>query len=549
MSGRHGTGTRKRPALLWMSTVVVVAIVVVGGYFGVQAVRASGSGCDTVGQVSLAVDPTVAPVVTDILAEADVVERGCTDFEVRAEAPADTAAELAGADQNRPDLWIPDSTLWLLKTLRSTGALPEVTKSSVANTMPVLVSREGENPAPATWLQLLQMPGQRIGDPLDSSAALASILGALAESEVAISDAAAVSAALVPMAQDFGRIADRPHATADLVTEVAVEGGTAVATEQAVLAYNAANASAPVRASVPPTGSYFLNYPLAVTASVGPDYDRIRDAGVALSSALSTTAATDAFAAAGFRQASGVPLTDGRGVGSVGSMELKNPLAIETTLRDWAVLALPLRTLVVEDVSGSMAATSGDSTRIALTVDASVGANSLFSDLTQMGLWAFSIGLGGAGQDFRELVPLGSVHNVVNGLPQREAILSAIRGLPTLVGGGTGLYDTTLAAFRRVKEGYDPNFVNSVILLTDGANEDAGSPSLDQLIDTLAREQDPVRPVVIVTVGITTDADPVALQKIAAATGGTSYIAEDPRDIPEVFVQALNSRTQRIGGE
>ena len=73
--------------------------------------------------------------------------------------------------------------------------------------------------------------------------------------------------------------------------------------------------------------------------------------------------------------------------------------------------------------------------------------------------------------------------------------------------------------------------------------------ALDELVDTLQREQDPVRPVVIVTVGVTTDADPVALQAIAAATGGTSYIAEDPRDIPEVFVKALNSRTQRIGGE
>jgi hypothetical protein len=228
---------------------------------------------------------------------------------------------------------------------------------------------------------------------------------------------------------------------------------------------------------------------------------------------------------------------------------LKNPLAIESTLRDWSVLALPLRTLVVEDVSGSMAARSGDSTRIALTVDASLGANALFSDQTEMGLWAFSIGLGGGQQDYRELVPLGAVDTMFNGLPQREAILSAIRGLPTLVGGGTGLYDTTLAAFRRVKEGYDPNFVNSVILLTDGTNEDEGSPSLDQLIETLQREQDPVRPVVIVTVGITTDADPVALQRIAAATGGTSYVAEDPRDIPDVFVQALNSRTQRIGGE
>ncbi|MDJ0393889.1 substrate-binding domain-containing protein [Rhodococcus sp. G-MC3] len=527
----------------------MAVVVVVGGYFGVQAVRASGSGCDTVDQVSLAVDPTLAPVVTDVLAHTDVIARGCTDFEVRAEEPTDTATELAGSSENRPDLWIPDSTLWLLKTLRSTGALPEVTKSSVANTMPVVVSRKSEARPVDTWLQVLQAQGQRIGDPLVSSAALASILGALAESEVAISDAKAVSAALVPQAQDFGRIADLPHDTSDLVKQVATDGGTSVATEQSVVTYNAAHLDAPLGAVVPPTGSYFLNYPLAVTVAAGPEYDSVKSAGTALSSVLSTQTATDAFSAAGFRQSSGIPLPDNRGVGSVASLELKNPLAIESTLRDWSVLALPLRTIVVEDVSGSMAAKSGDSTRIALTVDASVGGSALFSDQTEMGVWAFSIGLGGGGQDYRELVPLGPVTNIVNGQPQREAILSAIRGLPALVGGGTGLYDTTLAAFRTVKENYDPNFVNSVIILTDGANDDAGSPSLDQLIDTLQREQDPVRPVVIVTVGITTDADPVALQRISAATGGTSYVAEDPRDIPDVFVKALNSRTQRIGGQ
>lgn len=549
MSGRHGTGTRRAPAAKWAGVVVVAVVVVVGGYFGVQAVRATVAGCDSTGQVSLAVDPTIEPVVTEVLTRSSELDRGCTDFEVRAEAPTDTATELAGADGSRPDLWIPDSTLWLLKTLRSTGALPEVAKSSVAKTLPVLVTRKGEAPTAQNWLQVLQTPQQRIGDPLNSSVSIASILGALAESEVAISDPKAVSAAFVPIAQDFGRIANTPHDTADLVAQVAAEGGSSVATEQSVVAYNKANLQAPLLASVPPTGSYFLDYPLAVTAAMGPDYDVAKKAGAALASLLANSTTANALLDAGFRQASGTPLTDGTGVGSVAALELKNPLSIESTLRDWSVLALPMRTIVVEDVSGSMAVKSGDSTRIALTVDASLGGNALFNTQVQMGLWAFSIGLGGGGQDYRELVPIGPESNIVNGLPQREAILAGIRSLPSLVGGGTGLYDTTLAAFRKVKEGYDPNFVNSVILFTDGTNEDATSPTLEALIATLQKEQDPVRPVVIVTIGITTDADPVALQKISAATGGTSYIAEDPRDIPEVFVKALNSRTQRIGGE
>lgn len=555
MTGRHsGSAHRRRarrfgPGVIW-AAAALVAILVVGGWFGVQAVRSSGENtCDSLDTVSLAVDTSIAEPVRQILAQADETDRGCVDFEVRAERPTDTATELAGTSEDRPELWIPDSTLWLLKTLRSTGALPELAKTSVANTLPVLVSQAGSVPVTDTWLSVLQIPGQRIGDPLTSSASNAAILGALAESEVAISDARAVSAALVPMAQDFGRIADTPHEPADLIAEVDAGGGTSVATEQALLAYRAAHPEAALAESVPPTGSYFLNYPLAVTAPAGPDYDRVKAAGAALGSVLASQSATDTLVGAGFRPASGTPLPDGKGVGSVAALEIENPLSIETTLKDWAVLALPVRTLVVEDVSGSMAAKSGDSTRIAVTVDASLGADALFNDQTQMGLWAFSIGLGGGQQDYRELVPLARMGDTVNGKPQRQAISDAIKGLPALVGGGTGLYDTTLAAFRRVKEGYDPNYVNSVIILTDGANEDSGSISLDQLLSTMQKEQDPVRPVVIITIGVTSDADPVALQQISAATGGTSYVAEDPRDIPDVFVKAMNSRTDRLGGE
>ncbi|MFI8567432.1 substrate-binding domain-containing protein [Rhodococcus sp. NPDC078407] len=550
MSGRHSGGSRgSSSAVVWGSAALAVVVVAAGSWFGVQAVRASGANsCESVDTVSLAVDSSIAEPVQQIVSQAGEFERGCVNFDIRPERPTDTATEIASS-RNRPDLWIPDSTLWLLKTLRSTGVLPELAKTSVANTVPILVSKSDAVPVTDTWLDVLQLPGQRIGDPLTSSASNAAILGALAESEVAISDAKAVSAALVPMAQDFGRIADKPHDVPDLVAEAAADGGTSVATEQALLAYEADNPGSELVESVPPTGSYFLNYPLAVTAPAGPDYDRVKEAGAALSSVLATQSAADALVAAGFRTASGTPLPDGKGVGSVASLEIKNPLSIETTLRDWAVLALPLRTLVVEDVSGSMAARSGDSTRIALTVDASVGANSLFSDQTQMGLWAFSIGLGGGQQDYRELVPMGKADGTFGGKSQRDAILDSIRGLPALVGGGTGLYDTTLAAFRRVKEGYDPNYVNSVIILTDGANEDDGSITLDQLLAALQKEQDPVRPIVIITVGVTGDADPVALQQISAVTGGTSYVAEDPRDIPEVFVKALNSRTERLAGE
>lgn len=166
MSGRHsGSARRFGSAAIWSVLALVAVVVVVGGWFGVQAVRASGAdSCDSVDTVSLAVDTSIAEPVEQILAQATEFDRGCVNFEVRPERPADTATEIAGTE-NRPDLWIPDSTLWLLKTLRSTGALPELAKASVANTLPVLVSKSDAAPVTDTWLSVLQLPGQRIGDP------------------------------------------------------------------------------------------------------------------------------------------------------------------------------------------------------------------------------------------------------------------------------------------------------------------------------------------------------------------------------------------------
>ena len=65
------------------------------------------------------------------------------------------------------------------------------------------------------------------------------------------------------------------------------------------------------------------------------------------------------------------------------------------------------------------------------------------------------------------------------------APLSATSRLPRQTGGATGLYNTTLAAYERVRSGWDPADVNSVVLLTDGANTSPGT-SLGALLSRQA---------------------------------------------------------------
>ena len=114
------------------------------------------------------------------------------------------------------------------------------------------------------------------------------------------------------------------------------------------------------------------------------------------------------------------------------------------------------------------------------------------------------------------------------------------------MGGGTGLYDTTLAAFRTVRVGYDPARINSVVLLTDGRNRDDDiGIGLPTLLRTLRAEFDPAQPVPIITIGMGPDANMAALRRISETTGGKAYSALDPNDIETVFLDAMIERRCR----
>jgi hypothetical protein len=108
--------------------------------------------------------------------------------------------------------------------------------------------------------------------------------------------------------------------------------------------------------------------------------------------------------------------------------------------------------------------------------------------------------------------------------------------------GGTGLYDTTLAAVRAARADYDPRSVSSVVIITDGKDEDDGSIGLDPLAAKLKAEVDPTRPVKVIGIGLGPDADLAALKKIAEATGGSAYSALDPKDLQTVLFDALRKR-------
>jgi hypothetical protein len=543
MPGRHSapsSATSSRGLAKYGVVAVSVLLVVGGGV--VVAQKAFGSECGDPASYSLAADPAIAPVLQKIVDDTSAESLGCAEIEVTATESGQVSAAVAKGD-DVPSLWIPDSSLWVGKTVRSTATLIDLASQSVAATPAVLAARKDEVPFFDTWLTALKLEGLRIGNPLANTTSDAAILGAVAEAGSDETALDSVGTALVPIAQAQAATRGEADPTVRL-DDLVADGGVAVVSEQAFLAYQQDN-SVELGATVPPTGTIFLNFPLAVTEPAGDRHEAAKSVGTALATAIESELGQRALSDAGFRSADNAPLDAGRGIGDVTSLTVADQQAAESTLRQYQVLALPSRALVMEDVSGSMNYSAGANTRIAMTVQASETGNRLFPDNASMGLWAFSIGLGGESQDYRELAPIRRMDEQVGNTTQREVLLQQTRTLPTLVGGGTGLYDTTLAAFRTVQQGYDPDAVNSVIILTDGTNEDPASISLDELLSTLRAEQDPSKPVVIVTIGITDDADAGVLQQISAATGGTSFVARNPAEIPNVFVNALRSRSGR----
>ncbi|GAB4097950.1 substrate-binding domain-containing protein [Sinomonas halotolerans] len=553
MAGRRVAERSRRPRWqsqrwrLGLPTVLVtgVALLVVGALAGWVLIPrlAAASECESTETYTVLTDATLLPAVNDAASRVD--PSACIAFVVDVadqEAIAARAANGTGA----PDVWIADSTRRVNAV--SAPVRPEIAVPSVASSPPVVVAAKGAK-APASWAQALGMDGLALGDPLASSSAMAAVAGAVAEGESGAADAKGIAAALARLALATGQKSSASLSDSALLDAAERSGAPAVVAESSWLAYAEAHPQSRLASTVPATGSALADYPIAVTSGDAGRRAGAAAAAKALARVLEDDAGRRALAARDLRAPQGEVIRKGASPSSAAGGAGTKVLAatedgLAKALTTWALQAMPFRSLVVMDVSGSMTADAGGKSRMQLVQEGAATGAAMFPKTASLGLWAFSRELGGAGQDYLELEALRRMDAVTGGKTQRDRLLEDIRGLSGRVGGATGLYDTTLAAYRTVKANYDPLAVNSVILFTDGANDDPGSITVDQLLEALAREKDPAKPVVVVTIGISDDADAATLQRIAAATGGSSHIARAPEDIRTVFTKALIARTR-----
>lgn len=586
--GRHRGAGGDRRALLVLSVAVVALLAVAGVAIatGSSSTAPTGrprstagtvrAGCTTVRVVT---DPDnvgwLSIVATDYTKRHREVVGRCVEIAVAGVAPGALPAAIGHGDPGRrPDAWLATSTVEVAAVragpatasqLAASG--PSVACSPLVAGIPSELGRAvGKAAGRSSLLQLALAPEGwgvvghgdwgpvRLGlpDPRRDSTGLSAVFAAAGGGRPVTAGALGagstrqvmlgLSRAARTLAPDVPTLMHQLAATStarELVTRV----GLPVVPEVSLAAYDARSPAVPLVAAYPFGGAGAMTYPyLAVTGSWVGHTDRA--AAADFGAWLRSDAVQGSLGRFGLRTAAGLltPARRGLAAGSIRPVDAVADPAVLTAARGaWTAVSRPVSALALVDVSGSMSQPVPGTGKTKLELATAVATSSLvvFADSDRIGLRGFSTDLDGS-TPWRELVALGPAAGSVDGTDRRTASSRAYAGMQAL--GGTALYNSVRDAVAAAQRDYMPGALNTVIVLTDGRNEDApGSISLADLTASLATVAASVKPVHVITIGYGADVDQSALTAIAAASRGTSFAAPDPRDIDKVFVQALGA--------
>ena len=553
--GRHyPEGQRpKRSSTLVVGMLLVVVLV---GWFTFDVLRdkINSAGCDSDTVVTVAAAPDIAPVVTQLGRRASAEGGdGCYQVRVSSRESAEVAESVVVSDgAERPDVWIPESRLALRRGQEAGAWNTPVTGTSIASSPVVLAvaeaqaSKLGWPDKPLTWDQVIG-PGSAsdkgaltVGfpDPVRESVGAATLFGLQGLLKKAPKSASAValralSANTVPKRSE---LADRLPGGSNSGKPL----GAFPASEHDVLGHNLDQGSPlvavypePSIESVVPT----LDYPYVVLPEI-PDDERA--AAKKFLARLFEKASREKLGDAGFRTPDGKALydrpRDERTTADVitATVTPKAP-EVEGVLNAWAAINLAGRLQVLLDVSGSMneQVPGTGKTRMQTTIEAAVAGTKLFSPVTKFGVWLYSTHLDGD-RDYRELLPVKPLgEHLANGGVDKLRTVQAQTA-------NTALYDAMLAAYRDGTQNWEAGRINTVVVMTDGQDDNDSDITRDQLRTELRKLHNPRRPLRLIGIGIGPDVDAAELTALTKVTGGQAFVAPDPTKIGDVFYSALS---------
>ncbi|WP_091665299.1 substrate-binding domain-containing protein [Micromonospora auratinigra] len=567
------------------AAATALVLVVAGSWFGYQ--QLAGPSCSGKIQLSLAAAPEIAPAVKGAadqwVADGAAVGGTCIAVNVTSAEAVDVAAAvaskhgatLAGVGQASgtavtPDVWVPDSSTWLLR-LKSGGATAfapangaSIARSPVVVAVPEPVAtRFGWPNKKLSWTDMLrQVTSDKplragIVEPTQDAAGLSGLMSLTAaasntgnagtdSSEAMVGALRALATNRSSLRQDL--LARFPRSSDP--TAIANGLGAAALSEEDVIAYNNTKPPIPLAALYLEPAPMPLDYPFAVLPGIEPAkasaakvlFELLTTPGFKNRLAAQSLRSPDGNWGDGFKAPQGAPSPANGGasavppIGQGGAADL-DPIAIQKVTSTWSVATQSGRMLCVIDVSGSMkqpVATANGASREQVTVEAANKGLALFDDSWSIGLWTFSTNLVGS-QDYRKMVKIAPLSGNRRALQQGLASIKPSSG-------NTGLYDTLLAAYKEVQEDWEPGKVNSIVLFTDGKNEDDNGITQKQLIDQLKKIRDPEQPVQVIIIGIGSDVSRAELTPITEVTGGRPFVTVDPSKIGEIFLQAIALR-------
>ena len=565
---------------------MAIVVVLAGSYLGYQ--RLSDSGCTGSVRLTVAAATEIAPAIDQAaqrwVQDGANVNGTCVAVTVNPINPAIMAAAVAGEHKvtlaglgtapesvKVPDIWVADSSTWLLRLKQEAPGFVPTDGKPIAQS-PIVVAM----PRPAA--EAIGWPNRKLGwkdllkqvttstqlrtgivDPNRDAAGLAGLLALGQAAGTGPQAQAAKVGALKALAQSSSQLRDDllqkfPH-SAD-PNDIATSLSAAPLSEEDVIGYDAEKPPVPLVALYLDPSPMSLDYPFAImpevdlqkSAAATALHQQLQNASFKNALATAGLRAPDGTVGSGFSAPIGAPeaspaVTAGAGDGKPAGGSAAAGLdasALSQALGSWAAITLPGRVLAVFDVSGSMlkpVPTAGGADRAAVTRGAARGGLALFDDKWAVGVWLFSTDMNGT-KPYKEIVPISPLSS------SRQQLQNSINQIVPKRTGDTGLYDTLLAAYQNVQNTWQPGKVNSVILFTDGVNENPEGITQGTLVAKLKALNDPKRPVRVVIVGIGTEVNRQELETIVKPTAaGGVFIAPDPAKIGEIFLEAIATRT------
>ncbi|MBJ3811683.1 substrate-binding domain-containing protein [Streptomyces flavofungini] len=575
--GRRTAAADPRPRARRRTVALVTTLVLAVAAGAAVAVRGGflpfGDSCrDDAVRLDVVAAPAVTPALKDAadhVRERDITSDGhCMDIRVTAREPYKVADELRrDGSKARYDVWVPDSKVWVQRAGIGGGQARVSPAGNIASSpigvgmLESAAEKLGWPRKTYTWSQLAgaspRADAPRLGaaDPARSASGLLALtkLGASArasDAKDADTRAAATAKSLSSRTSDSdGRLLDtlaRDSSSAERGNPRRNEA--LILSEQASFAHNAAaDEQQALDLFYPEDGSPVLDYPYTLIRENELSTDQSR-AALRFMTLFGEKPGRRILAEHGFRtdgerpSAGLVTAAGGRTPQPYAQEpgEAPSDKAVQETLGLWTITVQSARFITVVDASDSMRQLvpgRGES-RMDVTKAALLQALAGFTDDDEIGLWEFATRLDGP-RDYRELVPTGRLGDRKGDGTQRDRLTKAFGALRPVPGGATGLYDTTLAAYEKAHKGYSRGKFNTLVLLTDGVNQDPGSISRAELISRLRALADPEKPLPIIAIAVGPDADEREADQIARATGGSGHEVDDPAQIHSVILKAI----------